>query len=164
MGKYVKIPSNFFDYEIIKNMDEQTIVLYLHMLLESHKKPVSGNLSVGNIDITDDVLSAWFCFDNISEKLKILEENGLIVREQKIIRVIKFWQQTRDRNTQEYKNWRIDVFKRDNFTCQSCGSRQNIQAHHKNSWKDYPSERHIVSNGITLCKDCHLKAHGGRWK
>ncbi|GAH13905.1 unnamed protein product, partial [marine sediment metagenome] len=60
----------------------------------------------------------------------------------------------------EYVNWRRLVFQRDNFTCIVCekvGGRLN--AHHLKSWKNYPKLRYKINNGITLCKECHLKVH-----
>ena len=62
-----------------------------------------------------------------------------------------------ERNLPEYKQWRADVFTRDNFTCKGCGQiGHELQAHHIKSWKHYPELRYEVSNGMTLCKQCHL--------
>jgi len=58
------------------------------------------------------------------------------------------------------KSWSIRVKKRDNYTCQKCGSKEQLIAHHILSWKDYPNERYKTNNGRTLCIDCHLKIHG----
>jgi len=58
----------------------------------------------------------------------------------------------------KYKLWREEVFKRDNYTCQDCGKRKcYIEGHHIKSWAKYPKLRYIISNGLTLCKECHLK-------
>jgi hypothetical protein len=60
------------------------------------------------------------------------------------------------RDNLEYKKWRASVFKRDDYTCQICGiTGVYITAHHTKSWAKYPELRHEVSNGITLCEDCH---------
>ncbi len=58
--------------------------------------------------------------------------------------------------------WRREVFRRDNYTCQTCGkkSRKNsgeLEAHHKLPWADYPELRFDLSNGVTLCVTCHKK-------
>ena len=64
------------------------------------------------------------------------------------------------RRSKIYNQWRIKVFNRDNYTCQVCGLRgKGIQAHHIKSWKNYPEERLDVSNGVTLCKECHKDTH-----
>lgn len=57
----------------------------------------------------------------------------------------------------EYRNWRINVFKRDSFTCQICRKvGVYLEAHHIKSWSKYPELRLDVNNGITLCKECHM--------
>ena len=64
----------------------------------------------------------------------------------------------RIRGLVEIKNWRNKIFIRDNYTCQSCKQHGGyLEAHHIKSWAKYPKLRFIVSNGITLCRSCHLK-------
>lgn len=55
--------------------------------------------------------------------------------------------------------WRIFVFTRDDYTCQKCGAKGELNAHHIKSWINHPELRHSVENGITLCVPCHLKMH-----
>ena len=70
-----------------------------------------------------------------------------------------------ERATQEYKEWRCSVYKRDNYTCQCCGdrSRKNhpvrLEAHHIFNWNDNSDKRYEIDNGITLCQDCHTVFH-----
>lgn len=63
----------------------------------------------------------------------------------------------------EYKNWRMLVFKRDNFTCQCCGnsSRGDLEAHHIESFSNNKELRYEISNGIALCKYCHNSRYKG---
>lgn len=52
------------------------------------------------------------------------------------------------------------VFERDKFKCQDCDkTKVRIHAHHIKSWIDYPKLRFAVSNGVTLCHDCHWDRH-----
>lgn len=64
------------------------------------------------------------------------------------------------RSTVEYKEWRLSVFKRDNFTCTNCKAKGiPIQAHHIMSFAEYPEKRTELSNGLTLCVSCHKKIY-----
>lgn len=78
------------------------------------------------------------------------------------------------RNCFKYRQWRSDVFTKDNFTCQRCGRRGGfLHAHHEESFGDILelndiktyqqavdcSELWNINNGITLCKRCHKKYH-----
>lgn len=67
---------------------------------------------------------------------------------------------TKIRNSSEYKAWRLSVYERDWFTCQMpmCGYKgKDIECHHIKKVKDNPELILDVSNGITLCKNCHKK-------
>lgn len=66
---------------------------------------------------------------------------------------------TSDRNTKEYAEWRKAVFERDNYTCQMCGKRGELQAHHIKPYSKHPEARFDIDNGITLCVECHAKVH-----
>lgn len=65
------------------------------------------------------------------------------------------------RNSKLVVSWRRQVFERDNFTCQHCGTKGgNLHAHHIKEWSKFPELRIEVSNGLTLCISCHDKHHG----
>lgn len=56
----------------------------------------------------------------------------------------------------KYKKWREKIFKRDNWTCQKCGERGcYLEPHHIKSWAKFPKLRYVLSNGQTLCLECH---------
>ena len=59
-----------------------------------------------------------------------------------------------------FNDWRKDVYKKDDYTCQCCGKRGiNLNAHHIESYNCNPKLRISLDNGITLCKGCHNDFH-----
>jgi hypothetical protein len=87
-----------------------------------------------------------------------------------------------------YETWKYPILKRDNFTCQHCGSISDLQVHHddiefsevigiileenvdlaNSEWfedkkilADKVMEYHVEHNisGITICKKCHCELH-----
>lgn len=72
------------------------------------------------------------------------------------------------RQSKEMKAWRLSVFTRDNWTCQKCGNRSRknnylrIEAHHIRPFATFPILRFEVSNGLTLCKQCHDQEPKGK--
>ena len=67
------------------------------------------------------------------------------------------------RGSVEMKLWREAVFKRDNYTCQHCGLRSGqgvkvyLQADHIKPFAYFPELRFELTNGRSLCIDCHKK-------
>ena len=75
------------------------------------------------------------------------------------------------RNSIYYKNWRTEVFSRDNWTCQKCGATGVLNADHIKPLSLLIKENNIntieqaiqcfelwdCANGITLCIPCHRK-------
>ena len=84
------------------------------------------------------------------------------------------------RGNTKMTEWRLNVFKRDKYTCQVCGDKigGNLEAHHiipvsqiikncniKTMYDAFKCEElWDVNNGITLCKKCHHKVHKGEIK
>jgi 5-methylcytosine-specific restriction endonuclease McrA len=79
----------------------------------------------------------------------------------------------------KYRQWRSDVFERDNYTCQWCGEKgSRLEAHHIEELFLILKENNIktieeallfekiwnINNGLTLCVKCHntTKKYGGR--
>jgi hypothetical protein len=61
--------------------------------------------------------------------------------------------------TNEWKDFRNKIFKRDNFECLKCGAKSKLQCHHTYyvvGWKlwEYPDE-----SMETLCEFCHNEFH-----
>src|SRR3990172_315776 len=57
-----------------------------------------------------------------------------------------------------YKNWRKAVFERDDYTCQHCKIKGGIlHADHIKPFYLYLELRFELSNGRTLCQECHRK-------
>jgi len=55
--------------------------------------------------------------------------------------------------------WAQAVKKRDNNCCTSCSSTKELHAHHILSKKLHPELMLHISNGTTLCKNCHYDVH-----
>ncbi|SHJ28388.1 hypothetical protein [Clostridium magnum] len=67
----------------------------------------------------------------------------------------------KNRHFLEYNKWRIEVFERDNYTCQCCGDNKggNLRAHHILNYAKHKKLRLDVENGKTLCHICHKNFH-----
>lgn len=57
-----------------------------------------------------------------------------------------------------YYAWSKSVKERDNNTCQICGNGSDV-AHHLFHKSKYPKLSLNISNGISLCVECHKEAH-----
>jgi hypothetical protein len=64
------------------------------------------------------------------------------------------------RNFKDLRDWRKAVFERDNYTCVVCNKKGvYLNAHHINGYDLFPELRDEVSNGTTLCRECHTDFH-----
>ena len=85
--------------------------------------------------------------------------------------------QMRIRKLFEYRQWRSDIYTRDEYTCVECGHQgSGLQAHHIIPFNVLLQKYEIITieqavqcdelwninNGITLCKTCHLNLHKER--
>lgn len=68
----------------------------------------------------------------------------------------------RNLNSKEYRFWRSEVFKRDEFTCVMCNVKGGyLHAHHIFHWSDFANLRFDIDNGLTMCIKCHYRIHHG---
>jgi len=56
-----------------------------------------------------------------------------------------------------YEQIRNEVLRRDGWRCQSCGTRSNLEVHHKQFRSRSGHDRE--ENLITLCTTCHADLH-----
>lgn len=66
---------------------------------------------------------------------------------------VKDWRLSR-----EYRTWRVHVIRRDG-RCVICDSIKDREAHHMNHATYWPTMRFDASNGVTLCRACHVDFH-----
>lgn len=64
------------------------------------------------------------------------------------------------RKYSKYYEWRIAVFKRDNYECQICKEHsKTLVAHHLDGFDNNLNTRISLENGITLCEKHHKDFH-----
>lgn len=61
-----------------------------------------------------------------------------------------------------YEDFRKKIRARDKNRCRmpGCKSRKKLQVHHIRTWSQASSLRYEISNGITLCEECHKSIRG----
>lgn len=59
----------------------------------------------------------------------------------------------------KYEDWRDLVIEKANEKCQICNKKSQLVPHHVKTWKDYPTLRYRVDNGIAICNKCHTEIH-----
>lgn len=70
-----------------------------------------------------------------------------------------------ERQNSLYNKWVCEVLERDNYTCQCCGARNGngktikFNVHHKDGYHWCVERRVDITNGVTLCEDCHNEFH-----
>lgn len=136
--------------DVNKLSNENAGVLFRSIFNFVNNEPIELNKDIEILyyKITEQILNEWNKF-NVKTKKYHWNYNGGISNENKIIR-----------NSSKMKYWRISVFERDDYTCQNCNTKGGIlNAHHIKQFANYPELRFDIDNGITLCKNCHIKEH-----
>ncbi len=67
------------------------------------------------------------------------------------------------RSSKKYKDFRIECFKKDNYTCVICGSKEKIEMDHIKPYYKYIELRYDITNVRTLCRECHIAAKTSGW-
>ena len=65
------------------------------------------------------------------------------------------WRKRRNERLKNHREWQPLVLARDGFKCVICGSTNNLNAHHLNSYHRYIKDRYDLANGVTLCLPHH---------
>lgn len=68
-------------------------------------------------------------------------------------------ERVRKRHLIGYSFWRKSVLKKDEYTCQLTGVREDLEVHHINSYSKYRESRLNIDNGITLNRYIHDRFH-----
>ena len=63
------------------------------------------------------------------------------------------------RTSSTYVRWKKKVLRRDGYKCVVCQSSEKLHVHHIKPYVKFKELRTVVSNGITLCKPCHINEH-----
>lgn len=131
--------------ELFPYLNESKIFRILKKL-QDNDIIIKGNFNKEKFDRT-----AWYAFTD--NGISILEKLGYIFYDKKYI---KYSNQLKDKRWKKLAN---KIRKRDNYTCQLCGSHEHLQVHHKKYIKDRLAWEYDESNLITLCSECHKKVH-----
>jgi DNA-directed RNA polymerase subunit RPC12/RpoP len=113
----------------------------------------------GSITSSEFVKHCGICLDGVKAAISPLTDEVEIITGKYFS-----WERPdrQQRNTPEYIKWRNAVFERDGYICQVCGKKGgNLNAHHIKSFAKNKKLRTVLSNGITLCEDCHKNLHKG---
>jgi len=137
--------------EVQKLTNEQSGILFISILeFVNDIEPLIYDVKVQSIydAIIEQIVFEWNKFNPKTKKFHWNYQGGT-TPENKVIR-----------NSKEMGFWRSIVFKRDNYTCQKCFVKGgSLNAHHIKRFATHPELRTEISNGLTLCVQCHRQEH-----
>jgi hypothetical protein len=144
------------DYETVYNLFEENGCKLLETSYKGNKVPMKYVCSCGN--------PSKICYDSFKRGNRCRKcavertsgENHYNYNHEKT-----FEERLYERKYPEYFEWRKQVFERDDYTCQCCGSRGSgsFNAHHLDGYNWCKERRTDVSNGVLLCETCHADFH-----
>lgn len=136
------------------NMPQKTQNLYFHLVVRAKKEGLIDNIAAICRALKYEI-----------KDLDLLLELEYITYLGPIL-YVTHWKDhcysdstSKKRLTYEYRKWRKEVLERDWNKCKECGSKTLLHVHHIKPFSIYKSLRTELSNGITLCKSCHIKIH-----
>lgn len=185
--KFINMDQFKTTWEIQDFLRNQLLLMRItkpNSILEYKIKPYNDNITI-NTDYTleDIFISTFYCTvrfeiesngESLYDEIQANEiENILIgvndkqqpfcldieLEDKKIEIRTKFINYKEYIKSEEWKNKRKEVLKRDKFKCRLCsakGSEYNLHVHH-NSYNNLGNEP--LEDLITLCKSCHEKHH-----
>ena len=163
---YIQLNQNFFNESEIKKLrmtknGDKNLIIYLKLKLLSLKnnnkiyfEGFEENL-FNQLELQIDENK-----DEIKTTVEFLLKNHLASYTDDFVLKIDNVTSKRNRSTKEYKLWRQKVFLKNKYTCQNCNKKGvYLEAHHIKDWSNHYDLRFDVSNGLTLCKECHKLIH-----
>lgn len=63
--------------------------------------------------------------------------------------------QNKIRTSSQYLDWKKSILERDERKCVDCGANDDLQVDHIKPFAYFPELRFELSNGRTLCRECH---------
>lgn len=133
----------------------KTVALYLH----NYGIPVRSIKEAQNVNNTKKLVQCTYCGKNLLRKNYTATKFDKFFCNWNCAKMAQRKDTEKWRNSYKYKKWRYAVYKRDNYTCKLCGCVDDIEAHHIIEGQHSVTLRYEVTNGITLCSNCHSDIH-----
>lgn len=133
-------------------LSAQALYFHLGMVAENKGFLRNARFYARGIGCTNDDVDA------------LVERGYIIEKEHGSFEIVHWYENNgigetaRKRNNYKYRQWRATVLERDG-KCTTCGTAENLVAHHIMPFSMYESLRTDVNNGITLCDKCHKALH-----
>ncbi len=143
------------DSDAFLDMPCSSQALYFHLIIRAMDNGTLNNASHTCLSVGCEL-----------KDLTLLINKGYVRQIEENIYEITNWdyvtgrgETAKKRITYKYRKWRKGILNRDSYTCQNCGSKENLEVHHIKSFAEHEEERYSTENGITLCRKCHMALH-----